>query len=383
MALRHVKIISPSIVIEDAYIVIKEGLILDVGSEPLSNSPATNINLEGYYAIPGFIDTHTHGAKGIEVTDASVDDIFNLSEFYITKGVTSFLPTTVSAPHETLVKTCRAINEAINAWKPAYGSRILGVHLEGPYLNPEAAGAQNLEALRKPDLREFEEYMKASGGFLRQITLAPELEGAMDLISYAVSRKIVVSAGHSNATYEEGLKAIERGVSKANHLFNGMRRFHHRDPGIALALLLSSNVYLEIIADFVHLHPAVVKLVVDYAKPNRVVLITDSISATGLPDGIYKLGGLEIVVHQGVSRLVKTGSLAGSTLTLDTALRNMVSLGYDLKSVVSMLSLVPARSIKEEKIGDIKPGYFADIVILDEKLSVTKTLVAGEIVFEK
>ncbi|MEM2234412.1 MAG: N-acetylglucosamine-6-phosphate deacetylase [Desulfurococcaceae archaeon] len=387
LTLRHLTIASSSKLIEDGYVVVERGIIRDVGREPLGSSVSSEVNLSGYIAVPGFIDTHTHGVKGLDVTsNPEPHRILEMSKHYVKHGVTSYVPTTVTAPHEVIIDACRAVREARLQWTPIDGSRMLGVHLEGPYINPKAAGAQNTAYIRKPSIKELQEYIDASGKTVVQITIAPEIDGALDLIRYASSVGITVSAGHTDSSYEEGVKAVELGVSKATHIFNGMTRFHHREPGIALALLQSPRVFIELIADFIHIHPAVVKMIIDLGGSSRITLITDSIAATDMPDGIYELGGLKVIVEKGVCKLLNTGSLAGSTLTMDKAFKNVVKLGYSLMDAAAMASTTPAKSINVDeklKIGDIRAGYVADIAILNKELEVVKTIIEGSIVYEK
>lgn len=383
--LKRCRIISSGGVIENGYLVIEGGVIIDMGMGSPAGYLGSEVDLEGYTVFPGFIDTHTHGVRGLDVTlDRDPGKILEMARHYVKYGVTGFLPTTVTAPHEVLLEACRSVKEAIDMWRKTEGARILGIHFEGPYINPEAAGAQNKLYIRPPDLKEFRDLVESCRGVVKQITVAPELEGAESIIAYAREHGVVVSAGHSNASYEEALRAIELGVSKATHIFNGMRRFHHRDPGIALAMLQSPNVYIEVIADFIHLHRAVVKMIIDYISPDRAVLVTDSIAATGMQDGIYELGGLKVIVERGVCRLANTGELAGSTLTMNKAIANIISLGYPPEYIAKMSSLTPARSIGIDSygIGDIRPGYKADLTILDESYRVVKTMVEGEIVYE-
>jgi len=384
LVIRHGKVVSTSSVIDDAYILIEKGVIVEVGKEPFTGFANATINVEGSIVMPGFIDTHTHGIGGLDVViNRDPWKILEMAKQYSRHGVTGFLPTTVTAPFDVLIEASKAVSEAMKEWRSDYGARILGVHLEGPYINPEMAGAQNKAFIRLPNIEEFKKLLEASHNNIKQITIAPELPGASELILYAKSLGITISAGHTNATYEEAVESIEKGVTKATHLFNGMRRFHHRDPGITLALIQSPSVYLEIIADFIHLHPAVVKLVVDYATPRRIVLITDSIAAADMPDGIYELGGLKVIVEHGLCKLADTGTLAGSTLTMDKAVRNIYELGYNLKDIVLMSSSNPARSINLNRIGDIAKGYYADLVVLKQDLSVDKTIVNGEVVYER
>ncbi|MEM1863990.1 MAG: N-acetylglucosamine-6-phosphate deacetylase [Desulfurococcaceae archaeon] len=385
LVFRHCKIIAPNMVIKDGYVVIEDGVIKSVGKEPFKGPTSESIDLEGQLLLPGLIDTHTHGISGLDITmnpDPSV--LLEMSSHYARHGVTGFLATTVSAPHDVLLKACKAFKDAKDSWRPSHGARLLGLHLEGPYISPEMPGAMNPLFIRKPSIRELEEYIEVSGRNIRQITIAPEIEGIDELITYARLNNIVVSAGHTNASYETGLNKIAMGISKATHIFNAMRGIHHREPGIALSLLQARGVFVELIADFIHLHPGVVKMVIDYASPDRVVLVTDSIAATDMPDGVYELGGLKISVERGVCKLVGADKLAGSTLTMDKAIRNIVELGYSLVDVVKMASLTPAKSIELDiKIGDIKPGYRADLVVLDEGFNVLKTIVNGVIVYER
>ena len=382
--LRHVSILAPSTIIRDGYIIMKDGLILDFGREPLGGLVGDVENLAGHIVVPGFIDTHSHGIEGLDLTvKPDPWNLLDMSRRLVKYGVTGFLPTTVTAPHDTLLEICRAFRDAVKMWSPARGARLLGLHLEGPYISVEASGAQDPEFIRKPNIKEFSQYIEASEGGVRQVTVAPEVEGALDFVRYAKTQDIVVSAGHTNATYEQGIEAVKAGVSKATHLFNGMRRFHHRDPGIALALMESSQVYLELIVDFIHLHPAVVKMVINYAGPGRVALVTDSIAAAGMPDGLYELGKLKVEVKHGIAKLKDRETLAGSTLTMDKAFRNIISLGYSVMEASKMASLTPAKSINLNSLGDIKPGYKADIVILDEDYRVARTYVNGIAVYSR
>ncbi|MEM4452988.1 MAG: N-acetylglucosamine-6-phosphate deacetylase, partial [Thermosphaera sp.] len=264
-----------------------------------------------------------------------------------------------------------------------HGAKPLGIHLEGPWINPEFTGAQNREYIKEPSIKDFKALYEIAGSIIKQLTIAPELPGAMELIRLASSLGIVVSAGHTNADYEIGLESVKAGVRKATHLFNAMVRFNHRKPGIVLALLQSPEVYLELIVDFVHLHPAVVRFVVEYAGSDRVVVVSDSIAAADMPDGKYKLGGLEVEVVGGVCKLSGRDVLAGSTLTMDVAFRNLLSLNYSLSDAVKITSLTPAKSVGVNSRGDIAPGFYADLAMLNEKLHVEKTFINGELVYER
>lgn len=385
--LRHLKIVTKDSMIDDGYIVIDRGKIVDIGRGSPAVMHGVVEDLYEYTALPGFIDTHVHGIEGLDITsNPSPETIIEMSMRLVKYGVTSFVPTTVTAPHEVLLAVCRAIYEAKNLWRPGYGARILGVHLEGPYISREMAGAQNPNYIRSPSIQELKEYMEASRGNIVQITIAPEIEKAIELILYAKQHGIVVSAGHTNASYEEGVRAIEVGVTKATHLFNAMRRLHHRDPGIALALIESPNVYLELIVDYIHVHPALVNHIVRYAGADRIVLITDAIAAAGLSDGDYELGGLRVRVNQGIAKLIDKNTLAGSTLTMHKAFQNVLRLGFSIIEASKMSSITPARSIgicEKLQIGKLEKGYKADIVVMDEDLQIRRVYIEGEVVYEK
>ncbi len=243
-------------------------------------------------------------------------------------------------------------------------------------MSQEKAGAQNPEHIRNPSIDEVREYYEASRRLLRMMTLAPELPGALELIRWLRMHGVTVSLGHTNADYETARLAIANGARRATHLYNAMRAVHHREPGVVGAVLEDPRVYLELIVDLVHVHPAVVRETVRRAGPHRVVLITDAIEAAGLPDGEYSLGGLKVIVKNGIARL-ETGALAGSTLTLDRAVANMTRLGISLEEAVAMASFNPARSLGLEGLGDIAPGYHADFTVLTRELKVKATVIAG------
>ena len=334
--------------------------------------------MKGAIVAPGFIDLHIHGYGGHDTNSGESEELLALARLLPRYGVTAFVPTSVTASHEELLRVSRAVAEAVRAQgdRPR-GARILGLHLEGPYINPEKAGAQNPAFIRRPSWEEFQAYWDASEGKIRTITVAPELPGALEFIKKAVKLGITVSIGHTAATYEETKAAIAAGARRATHLFNAMPPWHHRAPGVAAACLESSQVVVELIWDLVHVAPPMLRLAWHLAGSFRTALITDAIAAGGLPDGTYTLGGLAVEVKEGVPRL-KNGALAGSTLTMDQAVRNAVNIGIPLREALIMASLAPARACGEPSIGVIRPGSRADFVVLTpEEPTLERVYVGG------
>ncbi len=377
--IRGASVVTPTRVLRRGYVAVDGDTIAGVGEGvPRGSEGFDVVDLEGYVVGPGFVDTHIHGALGVDLSTAPPGEVEELSRGLPRYGVTSFVPTSVALPREALKTFCRNV---ASAGEVPGGARVVGVHLEGPYINPARAGAQNPSNMRDASLEEFEELLAECGGLLRAVTVAPEVRGVRELISYAVSRGVVVQVGHTDATYSEVEEAITLGVSKATHLYNAMSTFHHRSPGAALALLRARDVYLELIVDFVHVAPEVVDFTIEYASCRRVVLVSDSISATGMPDGRYRLGDTEVEVVGGIARTVDTRTLAGSTLTMDKAFANVVSLNYSLAEAFYMSSLAPALSLGltwRFGIGAIRPGFKADMVVIDPKdLGVAATVVGG------
>jgi len=382
LALKVGEIITPFEIIRDGVIAIDEnGRIAYVGtSKDFSGESENVIEARDKIAVPGYIDIHIHGAAGVDTMDAKYESLKKLSEFLVSKGVTSFLPTTVTSPLEDIYKALKAIREAMH--KGTGYAKILGAHVEGPYFSKERAGAQDVRYLREPKLEEIKYILDEYGDVIIRFTIAPELPGAIDAIRYITRRGILVAMGHTNATYDEAIKAINAGAKLANHIYNGMRVFHHRDPGILGAVLTRDDVYAEIIVDEVHHHNAARKVVIRCKGTDKVALISDSIMATGLADGEYVLGKQKIIIKNGISRL-PDGTIAGSTLTLDRAVKNTVeNLDVTLKEAIKMASFVPAQILGiSHEVGVIREGYIADIAILSKDLSVAMTIVSGEIVF--
>lgn len=327
------------------------------------------------YLIPGFIDLQINGAFGYDFTTDG-GGVMAISESLPQFGVTAFLPTIITSPFENYPIRLREIGTAS---REAGGARPLGVHLEGPYLNPARVGAHSPEWLRPINLPEIRGW--AFPSIVRLVTLAPELPGALEAIHYLQQRGIVVSAGHSEATFAEAMAAFEAGVGWGTHLFNAMSSLHHRAPGLAGALL-TSPIPCGLIADGIHVHPTMVKLAYQVKGAQGITLVTDAMAALGMSPGAYRLAGHEVEVSASRTQLAD-GTLAGSLLSMDAAVRNMLAFsGCTLAEAVNMASHLPASLLGLNHKGLIAAGCDADLVILDNTLHVTRTFVAGRCVFE-
>ncbi|WP_135667592.1 N-acetylglucosamine-6-phosphate deacetylase [Halorhabdus rudnickae] len=373
------RVLTPRTTFEDAVIAIEDGHIASI-DERADDDAGGSLSVPDGIAVPGFVDTHVHGYAGHSV-EGDADALVGMAEGVVETGVTTLFPTTTSEGRSPLVAAAEATVTA--GERDHDGAAIAGLHLEGPYLNPDQRGAQDPNALRDPDLGELQEIAAAADGRLARITLAPELSGATEAVQWARERGLVVSAGHTAADYETASRSFDAGVSIATHLYNGMAGFHHREPGVLGTALTREDVTAELIADLIHLHPAAIELALATKGPEGCMLVTDAIAATGLPDGEYSLSELDVVVEDGVSRL-PDGTLAGSTLTMDDAVRNLVeSVGVGLPTAVQMASAVPARAMGLRDRGRLAPGLRGDVTILDSDLQVQATLVGGEIVYER
>ncbi|HZK12536.1 MAG TPA: N-acetylglucosamine-6-phosphate deacetylase [Atribacterota bacterium] len=379
-------IITPFHLISDKDIIVEEGKIIEiVNKEELSTATLTGAEvIEGKdkYIVPGYIDIHVHGGGGSDVMDGDYEAINQIAIAHSHFGTTSFLATTMTVSKDKIIRSLRNICEAVK--KGTAGAEILGIHMEGPYINPEKKGAQKEIDIKKPSIEEFKEFNKASGNLIRLVTIAPEIPGAIELIKYLHKQRIIVSAGHSNATYVQTQAGIKAGLSHITHIFNAMRGLHHREPSVVGAALTSSKLTIEIIADGIHVHPIVLKILTQIKEDVKLILITDAMRATGIKDGNYDLGGQEVTVSKGQARL-KDGTLAGSVLTMGKAVKNMVNtVGIQLPKAIQMASFNPAKAIGiDDKKGSLEPGKDADIVILKKNLETELTMVAGKVVYRR
>lgn len=329
---------------------------------------------KGMYLVPGFIDVHTHGALGYDGTDVEAEDIPAMAAHYASHGVTSFLFTTMTAARDTLKL---AMSRVKGYERQGAQAKIAGVHLEGPFLSYKKRGAQAAFNLQAPNIEMFHELNEISGGKLRIITVAPEIDGALDFIREA-SKVCTVSLGHSTADYEQAMAGFEAGATHVTHLFNGMEALHHRKPGlVGAAFMAGANV--ELICDGLHIHPAVI-MGMHKMFGDRLIIISDSLRCAGLSDGHYDLAGQEIVVTDGKATLLD-GTIAGSSSNLHEELKNVVSYGMKLEDAIKAMTETPAKAIGEfDSIGSLDVGKAADMLLLDEDLEIRAVIIDGEVV---
>jgi N-acetylglucosamine-6-phosphate deacetylase len=321
--------------------------------------------------VPGFVDLHCHGGGGHTFTTGDAEAARRAAAFHRGHGTTTMLASLVSSPYELM-------RDATAAFRPLVEAGVLaGVHFEGPYLSAARCGAQNPAFLRDPSLDELTALLKLGEGAVRMVTIAPELPGALEAIGFLRDNGVLAAVGHTDATYELALAGVAAGATVGTHLFNGMRPPHHREPGPVIGLLRSA-VVSELIADNIHLHPGMLAFAATTAGPDRAALITDAMDAAGMADGEYDLGGQTVVVAAGVARLTRNGSIAGSTLTMDAALRNAVAAGVALPDAVAMAATTPARVLGlADEVGALEAGLRADLVVLDAGLNVQRVMRAG------
>ena len=389
LALAARQAFTPLEVMADAIVLIDDGVIRAVGSRNAVTVPrgARMLELGNKILAPGFIDIHIHGGGGHDLMEGTRQAVEAVARAVLEHGTTSFVPTTLSSPPEVLRKSLAGLHGVISSWKAEQREVMatpLGIHLEGPFISAECRGAHPRADLQRPSVALFEKFRDAAGGSLRILTLAPELEGATELQQSAIEKGVGVALGHSNATYEAAVKAIEAGAAHAVHVFNAMRPFAHRDPGILGAVLTDDRVKAEVIADGVHVDPAALRLLVRAKGVSRTVLVTDAVSATGMCPGQYFLGGMEIILGDDPRTGFpacrnREGVLAGSVLTQDRAVRNIMEMaGVTLQDAVRMASYNPARLLGvEQRKGWLREGADADLVVLEPNGSVAGAMVGG------
>jgi N-acetylglucosamine-6-phosphate deacetylase len=379
--LHTAKAVTPAAEISDAGILIRDGVIEAVGARADVSLPGGAIEIEAtdQIAVPGFIDVHIHGAGGRDVMEGSNEALSTVARTVAKRGTTSMVATTVTAAPDDIVRSVEGIANFITNQHRSEDPRaeVLGVHYEGPFISTVRRGVHPKEWVTLPNRQLLDRMVTAAAGNARILTIAPELLGAMPCIDAARSAGIVVAMGHTDATYEQARAAIAHGAHHAVHVYNAMRPFSHRDSGVIGAVLTSPEVSAELIADGVHVEEAAMRVLLQAKGVNCVILVSDGISATGMPDGQYSLGKFDVNVVDGVARNAE-GNLAGSTLTLDRALRNIVRMGWSLNDTVRMLTANPAKLLGLEfKKGALRTGADADIVLLNEALEITNVWARG------
>ena len=375
--IKGAKIILPDSVVEGKALLFDEKIIGIVTENDIPTE-AEVINAEGSYVAPGLVDVHIHGYLNEDSSDGSADGIRTMAEGVIKNGVTTFLPTTMTvsiAQLEAAFDAIRSVQEESKTWKGAY---IAGVNAEGPFINASKKGAQAEEHIKAPDA----DWILANQDIIKLCTIAPETEGGYEAIEKITKNSNVrVSVGHTDATYEETMKAIECGATQITHLFNAQTGLHHRKPGVVGAGL-ASNAYTELIADTFHVHPGLYTMLAK-CKGDRLVLITDCIRAGGMSDGTYDLGGQMVTVN-GIQCLLADGTIAGSVLRLNNAVKNVLAnTDLPIYTVVAAASINPANAIgMGDTKGSIKAGKDADLIITDASFNVQKTIIGGEVRYE-
>ena len=377
LALINAAVITPGGVLKGMSVVVEGGVITSLNSGEIDTADCRVIDLGGRYLSPGFVDLHTHGRLGADIIDGSRETMSRVAGDLLRYGVTGFLLTTQAMPREQTVSVIKSAVEYIKNPNPD-GAKPLGIYLEGPYLASARKGAQLLDGDDRVCMDGLKAMIEAGEGHVRVVAVAPELPGATEAIRFLTERGIVVSAAHTDGGYDTAVKAIDAGVTLTTHTFNAMRPLRHRDPEVVGACLTDERVFCEVISDGIHLHPAIVKLVYLAKGAEGMALISDSVMATGLDDGEYDYAGRKYTVQNGFVRL-PDGTLAGSTLSLDAAVRNVMEFtGCDICKAVEMASLTPSRVIGvNDKKGTVEIGKDADIAVLDERLRVSAVILAG------
>lgn len=370
-------IINGKVILEDSIkelnVFFENGKITEVSNRVPTDE--TVIDAKGLYVAPGMIDVHTHGRNGSDTMYATFKDLNNISVSELKTGVTSFLPTTMTMPSVDIKK---AIAAGYDNKDKVEGAKILGMHLEGPFFSVKYKGAQPEECMIAPTVENYLSFAGEHPDFVKKISLAPEIEGAVDLIKYLREQNVVVSMGHTDATYEEAVKAIEAGATSGTHTYNAMTPLKHREPGVVGAVMLHDEVYAELILDGIHVSFPAAKILSKMKGADKLILITDSLEAAMLPDGTYELGNQKVYVKDGQARL-KSGNLAGSTANLSQCVRNAYKhLDLPLYEAIGYATKNPADHLGLKDYGRIKEGCVADMILIDDEIDIKRVILNGE-----
>lgn len=384
LLIKNIQIYAENEMIETGYIKIAEDKIVEMGSvhELKEDGRFGEIIIpKGYKIIPGLIDVHIHGVDGADTMDGTIEALDTMAKALPKEGSTSFLATTITQDKEAIEKALVNVSRYCSMVGKA---EVLGLHLEGPFINRKMAGAQPVNHIVGPELAIFKEWQRLSKDRIKLVTLAPEIPGALELIEFLSKNGIVASIGHSDASYEQVSSAVHAGATQVTHLFNQMRGLHHREPGVVGAALLHEELRAELIVDGIHVSPEIVKLAYRQKGKEGLILITDSMRAKCLKDGSYDLGGQEVQVKEGKA-VLQDGTLAGSTLKADNAVKNMMNFtGCSLADAIEMASANPAKQLNLfNRKGSIAVGKDADLVILDDNNDVFMTFCRGKLAYKK
>lgn len=384
------RVVQPAGTVEDARLTVEDGRVASVAprdaaagrrddpSAPRDGGEPAGTDLRGHWIVPGFVDIHVHGGGGASFSGGTHEQARTVIDTHRGHGTTTMLASTVTGDLDDLARQAGVLAEL------AEDGELAGIHFEGPFISPHRCGAHQPSLLRDPEPADVRKLVEAGRGQTRMLTLAPELPGGLDSVRLLADSGVIAAVGHTDSSYDAVRDAIEAGATVATHLFNAMPVLAHRAPGPVAALLEDERITVELIDDGVHLHPAVLQLAFRHAGRGRIAFITDAMGAAGMGDGRYPLGPLEVDVRDGVARLVDGGSIAGSTLTLDTAFRRAVTVdGLPVADVVDALSATPARLLGAyDRIGSLEPGKDADLVVLDEDFALAGVMRKGAWIIE-
>ncbi|MBN8208834.1 N-acetylglucosamine-6-phosphate deacetylase [Bacillus sp. NTK071] len=384
--IENVTVYAEQETIQNGYIKVENGKIQAIGraDNRAENHDVVYPTPKNLSLLPGMIDVHIHGVNGADTMDATPEALDVMAESLPREGTTSFLATSITQKAHLLEKAMKNAGEYIHGKQQIGRAEVLGIHLEGPFLNAKRAGAQPPHAILDPDIKLFKEWNELAQGTIKLVTLAPEKSDGVALVRYLSEQGIVASIGHSDATYEEVVEAVENGATHVTHLFNGMRGLHHREPGVVGAALLSENLKAEVIADGHHVRPEMIQLAYKQKSDSGVILITDAMRAKCLKNGRYDLGGQNVWVQDGKA-ILKNGTLAGSVLKMNEALRNIQAFtGCTLKNAIKMAAENPAKQLEVyDRKGSIAAGKDADFILLNDDGDVVMTFCKGQLAYTR
>ncbi len=368
-------------VMENCSVLIQDGKIEDVFNEKRFQQKKFDasvriIDVDGAVIAPGLIDTHVHGFAGYGTEDNSSDAIIEMSRALSQYGVTAFNPTLYPSEPDNMVASIKAVVQAMGR---ETGARIMGLHLEGPFISPDKLGVQRPETVSAVDMTLMDKIWQAAEGHIVNMTVAPELKGMRELALYCIKKNIVLQAGHTNALYEHMVEGMQVGILHSTHIFNAMSQMHHRNPGAVGAILIHPEMSCEVIADGVHVHPDLIRLLVRDKSLDKIVLVTDGLKPTEQHSGELIANGEEVVYHGGCFHRKKDDVIAGSALTMISGIKNLMSFGLPVEQAVKFASMNPAQVMKYTEQGALIPGYDADLVVFDKYCNVLATVIKGSL----